>query len=132
MIGKKFAHYEILEKLGSGGMGEVYRAHDLSLGREVAVKVLPVRFAGDPDRLQRFEQEARAASSLNHPNIVTIHEVGEAVGLPYIVMERLKGESLGDRLARIESLKRCRLIASRVALEREIAAGDAPAAARLR
>lgn len=94
MIGKRFAHYDILEKLGSGGMGEVYRAHDLSLGREVAVKVLPVRFAGDPDRLQRFEQEARAASSLNHPNIVTIHEVGEAAGLPYIVMERVRGQLL--------------------------------------
>ncbi len=94
MLGKRFAHYEVIEKLASGGMGDVYRARDLSLGRDVAVKFLPARFAGDAERLARFEQEARAASSLNHPNIVTIHELGEADGVPWIVMELVRGRTL--------------------------------------
>ncbi len=94
MIGKRFAHYEILGSLGSGGMGDVYRGRDLTLGREVAIKFLPVKYTQDSARLTRFEQEARAASSLNHPNIVTIHEIGQNDGVPYIVMELVSGRTL--------------------------------------
>jgi tetratricopeptide (TPR) repeat protein/TolB-like protein len=92
--GMRFGRYELLTPLGAGGMGEVYRARDRDLGRDVAVKFLPARFAADADRLARFAFEARTASSLNHPNIVTIHEIGEAEGLPYIVMELVEGETL--------------------------------------
>ena len=98
MIGKRFAHYEILGPLGSGGMGDVYRGRDLTLGREVAIKFLPAKYTQDPVRLTRFEQEARAASSLNHPNIVTIHEIGQSDGVPYIVMELVSGRTLRDLL----------------------------------
>ncbi len=92
--GRRLGSYEILALLGVGGMGEVYRARDPRLGRDVAIKVLPERFAAIPDRLGRFAQEARAASSLNHPNIVTIHEVGETEGLPFTVMELVEGPTL--------------------------------------
>jgi serine/threonine-protein kinase len=98
MIGKRFSHYEIVSLLGTGGMGEVYRARDLTLGREVAIKFLPARYANDALRLNRFEQEARAASSLNHPHIVTIHEVGQEQGVPFIVMELVHGRTLRDLL----------------------------------
>jgi serine/threonine-protein kinase len=97
-LGKKFAQYELVERLGAGGMGEVFRARDARLGRDVAIKFLAERFASDPSRLTRFEQEARAASSLNHPNIVTVHEVGQVDGLPYIVMELVDGRTLRERL----------------------------------
>jgi len=93
-VGMRFGRYELTERLGAGGMGEVFRAHDHDLHRDVAIKFLPERFAADPVRLARFSQEARAASSLNHPNIVTIHEIGEASGLPYIVMELVQGRTL--------------------------------------
>jgi serine/threonine-protein kinase len=92
----RFGRYELLARLGAGGMGEVFRARDHDLQREVAVKFLPERFAADPVRLGRFAQEARAASSLNHPNIVTIHEIGETSGLPYIVMELVEGQTLRE------------------------------------
>ena len=101
VVGMRFGRYELLDKLGAGGMGEVYRARDLDLGRDVAVKFLPEPFAAIPDRLGRFAQEARAASSLNHPNIVTIHEVGETAGLPFTVMELVDGATL-RRLMRTE------------------------------
>ncbi len=97
--GSKLGPYEILSSLGAGGMGEVYRARDPRLGREVALKVLPESFAADADRLRRFEQEARAASSLNHPNIVTIHEIGSANGTAYLAMELVDGASLRELLA---------------------------------
>ena len=91
--------YEILGSIGAGGMGEVYRARDPRLSREVAIKILPAQFAADADRLRRFEQEARAAAALNHPNIMAIYDLGtQANGSPYIVSELLEGESLRDRL----------------------------------
>ena len=96
--GTKLGPYEILSLLGAGGMGEVYRARDTRLGREVAIKVLPESFSKDPDRLRRFEQEARAASQLNHPNIVTVHDFGTHGGAPYVVQELLEGETLRERL----------------------------------
>jgi serine/threonine protein kinase/tetratricopeptide (TPR) repeat protein len=94
MLGKRLGRYEILAKLGAGGMGEVYRARDQSLGRDVALKLLPETVREDPDRLRRFEQEARAASALNHPNIVTIHDIGQSDGVPYIAMEVIEGQTL--------------------------------------
>ena len=96
--GTKLGPYEVTAPLGVGGMGEVYRAHDARLGRDVAVKVLPASFAADADRLRRFEQEARATSALNHPNILAIHELGTHDGAPYIVSELLEGETLRDRI----------------------------------
>ncbi len=91
--------YEIVGWLGAGGMGEVYRARDSRLGREVAIKLLPEAFATDASRLRRFEQEARAAGQLNHPNILAVYDVGTHAGAPYIVSELLEGESLRSRLA---------------------------------
>src|SRR2546421_11690650 len=92
------SHYRIVSKLGAGGMGEVYRALDVRLDREVAIKVLPASFANDVDRLRRFEQEARATSALNHPNILTIYDIGTHDGAPYIVAELLDGEELRAQL----------------------------------
>jgi serine/threonine-protein kinase len=96
MSGMRFGKYELISRLGVGGMGEVWRARDHDLHREVAIKFLPERYAADTTRLGRFAQEARAASQLNHPNIVTIHEVGQTSGLPYIVMELVLGETLRE------------------------------------
>src|SRR5262249_18763078 len=86
--------YEILNLIGTGGMGHVYRARDSRLGREVAIKTLPASMAGDRDRLDRFDKEARLASSLNHPNIVTIYDIGEERSIPYIAMELVAGTDL--------------------------------------
>src|SRR6266496_2099249 len=97
--GTRFGPYEILAPLGAGGMGEVYRARDERLKRDVAVKVLPASFSKDPERLRRFEQEAQAAGGLNHPGITAVYDVGTHDGAPYIVTELLEGETLRDRLA---------------------------------
>jgi Tol biopolymer transport system component len=94
MVDKTLAHYRIVEKIGSGGMGEVYRAHDEKLGRDVALKVLPNEMAEDPERRKRFEREARAVASLKHPNIVTIHSVEESDGTHFITMELVEGQTL--------------------------------------
>jgi Tol biopolymer transport system component len=96
--GDRLGPYEIVAPLGAGGMGEVYRARDTRLGREVAVKVLPASFAAEAERLRRFEQEARAAAALNHPNILVVHDVGTHEGAPYLVTELLEGETLRRRL----------------------------------
>ncbi|MGH9880883.1 MAG: protein kinase domain-containing protein [Pyrinomonadaceae bacterium] len=90
----RLGRYEIRSKLGAGGMGEVYRARDTELGRDVAVKVLPSIFSSDPDRLRRFQQEACSASALNHPNILVVHDIGAHDGSPYVVSELLEGETL--------------------------------------
>src|SRR6267143_6123835 len=97
--GTSISHYRIVEKIGAGGMGEVYRAHDPRLGRDVAIKVLPAAFSADPDRLRRFEQEAHAAAALNHPNILAIYDIGSHEGAPYVVSELLEGMTLRERLA---------------------------------
>ncbi len=97
--GTKLGPYEILSPIGAGGMGEVYRAKDPRLGREVAIKVLPTYLCRDPDRLRRFEQEARAAGALNHPNILAVYDVGTHDGAPYLVTELLEGATLRDRLS---------------------------------
>src|SRR5215831_2391859 len=96
--GQRFGPYEILDVLGAGGMGIVYRARDPRLGREVAIKTLPKIGAEDPVRLKRFEQEAQAASALNHPNVVHVYDVGEQEGVPYLVTEVFQGQTLRERL----------------------------------
>jgi Serine/threonine protein kinase len=96
--GSRLGPYEILAPVGAGGMGEVYRARDTRLGRDVAIKVLPSQFSADADRLRRFEKEARSVSALNHPNILTIHDIGTHEGSPFIVSELLEGETLRERM----------------------------------
>jgi serine/threonine protein kinase len=96
--GARLGPYEIVSALGAGGMGEVYKARDPRLGRDVAIKVLPATLSADAERLQRFEQEARAAATLNHPNILAVHDIGSRDGAPYIVSELLEGETLRARL----------------------------------
>ena len=98
--GTRLGPYEIAAPLGTGGMGEVYRAHDPRLRRDVAIKVIAARFTTDPDLLKRFSQEALASAALNHPNIVAVFDVGTHDGSPYLVTELLDGESLRARLER--------------------------------
>src|SRR5262245_43155097 len=96
--GSKLGAYEIIAPIGAGGMGEVYRARDPELGRDVAVKILPSAFSADTDRLRRFKQEAQATAALNHPNILALYHIGQQDGSPYLVSELLEGESLRQRL----------------------------------
>jgi eukaryotic-like serine/threonine-protein kinase len=96
--GARLGPYEIVSALGAGGMGEVYRARDPRLGRDVAIKVLPTAFSADAGRLKRFEQEARAAAALNHPNILAVYDIGTDAGAPFIVSELLEGDTLRDRV----------------------------------
>jgi serine/threonine protein kinase len=98
--GARLGPYEIIAPLGAGGMGEVYRARDPQLGREVAIKILPSFLSRDPDRLRRFEQEARAAAALNHPNVLAVYQMGTHDGAPYLVSELLEGNTLRDQLLR--------------------------------
>ena len=96
--GTKLGPYEIGVPLGAGGMGEVYRARDGRLGRDVAVKVLPPSLANDKDRLRRFEQEAKTVAALNHPNILGLHDIGNYEGAPFLVSELLEGETLREKI----------------------------------
>src|SRR5262244_1204855 len=97
--GVRLGPYVILGPLGAGGMGEVYRARDERLNREVAIKVLPESVSADPGRIRRFEHEARAAGALNHPNVTAVYDVGQHDGLPYVVQELLEGQTLREALA---------------------------------
>jgi hypothetical protein len=98
LIGRTLGHYRIVDKIGEGGMGEVYRAHDERLDRDVAVKVLPGSVAQDPERIARFEREAKAVAKLEHPNILAIYDFGTDEGVTYSVTEFLEGETLRERL----------------------------------
>src|SRR2546428_11904562 len=98
MTGRSFNQYQIIDQLGAGGMGEVFRARDTRLNRDLAVKVLPKDFVADADRLRRFEQEAKTLAALNHPNVLTIHDAGVHEGAPYLVSELLEGKTLREVL----------------------------------
>ena len=98
--GRKLAHYEIVEPIGKGGMGEVYRARDGKLGRDVAIKVLPEEFSRDSERLARFKREAKVLASLNHPNIAAIYGLEQSDSIHYLVLELVPGETLAERIAR--------------------------------
>ena len=98
LVGQTFGHYKISKRIGSGGMGEVYLATDMTAGRKAALKLLPMRFTGDAERLKRFQQEARSVVALNHPNILTVYEIGEDHSIHYIASELIQGETLRQRL----------------------------------
>ena len=121
MIGKTLAHYQISELIGRGGMGEVYRAHDARLGRDVALKVLTREFSDDPERQARFEREARTLATLQHPNIASVYGFEEAEGVRFLVMELAEGEDLGEYLARGISTQAAVEIATQIALGLEAA-----------
>src|SRR5215831_13953246 len=98
-IGQQLGSYEITSLIGKGGMGEVWRARDTKLKREVAIKILPDEFSRDPDRLSRFQREAETLASLNHPNIAAIYDLQEANGCRFLILELIEGETLADRIA---------------------------------
>jgi serine/threonine protein kinase len=100
LIGQRIGHYKISESIGTGGMGDVYLATDIVAGRKAALKLLPMRFTGDVERMKRFQQEAHAVVALNHPNILTIYEIGEDHSIHYIASELIEGETLRERLTR--------------------------------
>src|SRR5262245_51889212 len=100
MIGQRIVHYEIVDRLGAGGMGEVYLAQDTRLARNVALKILPEIFAADEERVARFEREARVLASLNHPNIAALYGLERAEGKSFLIMELVDGETLAQRIAR--------------------------------
>ncbi len=119
MVGKTIRHYKVLEKIGEGGMGEVYRAEDTNLSREVAIKVLPEQFTQDPQRLARFEREAKLLASLNHPNIAAIHSFEHSDDIHFLVLELVPGDTLAEKVAKgplpvEEALEVCRQIAEGV------------------
>ncbi len=119
MVGTTISHYKILEKIGQGGMGTVYRAQDTTLDREVAIKVLPEQFTQDPQRLARFEREAKLLASLNHPNIAAIHSFEHSDDVHFLVLELVPGETLQELVAKgplpvEETLEICRQIAEGV------------------
>src|SRR5256886_2085846 len=100
LVGRTIGHYKISKRIGTGGMGDVYLATDMTAGRKAALKLLPMRFTGDAERLKRFQQEARAVVGLNHPNILTVYEIGEDHSIHYIASELIEGEALRQRLVR--------------------------------
>ncbi len=116
MVGTTISHFKVIEKIGEGGMGEVYRAEDTNLSRDVAIKVLPEQFTQDPQRLARFEREAKLLASLNHPNIAAIHSFEHSDDIHFLVLELVPGETLAERVAKgpvpvEEALEICRQIA---------------------
>src|SRR5882757_3237418 len=100
LVGRTIGHYKISKRIGTGGMGDVYLASDVTAGRKAALKLLPERFTGNPERLKRFQQEAHAVVGLNHPNILTVYEIGEDHSIHYIASELIEGETLRERLTR--------------------------------
>ena len=118
MVGTTISHYKVLEKIGQGGMGEVYRATDTKLNRDVALKILPQQFASDSQRMARFQREAEVLASLNHPNIAAIHSFEHSDDIHFLVLELVEGETLAERVAKgpvpvEEALEVCRQIRSR-------------------
>src|SRR5262245_56348027 len=113
-VGQQIGHYQVLSLLGAGGMGEVYLAQDTRLRRKVALKLLPAQFTQDADRVRRFEQEAYAASTLNHPNIITIHEIGQAEGAHYISTEFIDGQTLRQVLKEKLSIRQALDVATQI------------------
>src|SRR5262249_44058734 len=123
-VGTQLGSHEIIALLGKGGMGEVYRARDLKLKREVALKILPEEFSRDADRVSRLQREAEVLASLNHPNIAGIHDLAEANGSRYLVLELVEGETLADWLKGVPSIER-KLETARQVLDALRAAHDA-------
>ena len=124
MIGKTLGHFRVVQELGRGGMGEVYLADDLNLNRKVALKFLPDIFTGDPERMARFEREAKLLASLNHPNIAAIYGLEQAEGKRFLVLELVEGETLAQRLSKgplavEETLAVCHQIAEGLAAAHE-------------